>query len=58
MLQVLKGTIASLTAPGQMFEITEAEVRGQTLKAWANAPGTLRDMWLGTTVHGDKDYLV
>jgi len=58
MYQELKETVAQLTAPGQMFEITEVEVAGQHLKAWANAPGSLRDVWLSTVANGDKDYLV
>jgi len=41
-----------------MFEIKQVEVRGQRLKAWANAPGTLRDLWAFSKQHGDKDYLV
>jgi len=58
MLDVLKQTAAAMTAPDQMFAITEAEVCGNMMKTWANAPGSLRDLWLSTTVHGEKDYLV
>jgi len=47
-----------LTSPGQMFEITEAEVRGQTLKTWAAAPGSLRDLWAFSAQYGERDYLV
>lgn len=57
MLEVLKQVTASMTAPDQMFAISEAEVRGHQLKVWANAPGSLRDTWLGTAQHGDKEYL-
>ena len=58
MYNVLKETIAEMTAPGQMFALTEVEVNGQTLKAWASAPNSLRDVWLSTAGHADTDYLV
>ena len=58
MYKELQETIAEMTAPGQMFNITEVEVAGQTVKAWAMAPGSLRDIWLSTAGHADKDYLV
>jgi acyl-CoA synthetase (AMP-forming)/AMP-acid ligase II len=58
MFQELKETIAEMTAPGQMFEIAEIEVRGNPVKAWATAPASLRDIWLSTAAHGDRDYLV
>ena len=54
----LKTTFDSLTAPGQMFEMTEVEVAGQNLKAWTHAPNSLRDVWLMSAGHADKDYLV
>ena len=58
MLDVLKQVTASMTAPEQMFAITETEVHGFKMKTWANAPVSLRDLWLSTNVHADKDYLV
>ena len=58
MYKELRDTFAMLTAPGQMFEIAEVEVATQTLKAWANAPASLRDVWAMSAGHGDKDYLV
>ena len=58
MLDVLKQTTAAMTAPDQMFAIIETEVRGNMMKTWANAPGSLRELWLSTDVHGEKDYLV
>ena len=54
----LQEAIAQLTSPGQMFEITELEVRGATVKAWAGAPTSLRDIWLNSAGYGDADYLV
>ena len=58
MYQELQDTIDQMTAPGQMFAITEVEVNGQALKAWASAPNSLRDIWLSTAGHADADYLV
>lgn len=58
MYQELRETISEMTAPGQIFEITNVDVRGQALKAWAMSPGSLRDVWLNTAGHGDNDYLV
>lgn len=58
MYKELKEAWGEMTAAGQMFEITDVEVRGQTLKAFANAPANLRDMWLMSADYGDADYLV
>ena len=58
MYKALRDTWAAMTAPGQMFEITEVEVGGYMVKTWALAPGSLRDVWLTTTSHADADYLV
>ncbi len=58
MYQELQETIAGMTASDQMFAVTEVTVGGQTVKAWAMAPGSLRDVWLSTAGHGDADYLV
>ncbi len=58
MYKELQETIAGMTAPGQMFNVTEVNVGGQTVKAWAMAPDSLRDVWLNTAGHGEADYLV
>jgi len=47
-----------LTAPGQMFEIKTIEVRGAPMRSYALAPGSLRDIWLGTAGYGDREYLI
>ena len=47
-----------LTAPGGAFEVTHVELDGIRLCSCANAPPTLRELWLGSAAHGDKDYLV
>jgi acyl-CoA synthetase (AMP-forming)/AMP-acid ligase II len=58
MYKELKETIAEMTAPGQMFDVTEVEVGGHNIKAWAMAPNSLRDIWLSTAGHAEADYLV
>lgn len=58
MYKELRETWAEMTAPGQMFEITEAEVGGNTVKAWAMAAPALRDIWMMSAAHGEADYLV
>ena len=58
MYKELKEAWNELTSPGQMFEITTVDVRGVPLRAYAHAPGSLRDGWAMAAGHGDKDYLV
>ena len=48
MYDVLKTTIALITAPGELFEIKETEIAGVPFRVWANAPGSLRDVWLSS----------
>lgn len=47
-----------MTSPGEMFEVSTAEVEGQTLNCWKNAPATLRQVWEMAALHGDNDYLI
>lgn len=54
----LKQVWTELTSPGAPFEVTEADVRGLRLKCYANAPSSLRDIWLASAAHADHDYLV
>ena len=58
MYEELREAWATLTAPGAQFEIVQADVRGQSLRAYKNAPPTLRAMWEIARNHGDKEYLV
>ena len=59
MYQELKQVRAQMTGPDSMFEIGEVEVRGETLKTFAQAPASLREIWaLSAMGHGDKTYLV
>jgi long-chain acyl-CoA synthetase len=49
---------ATLTAPGQPFEMEELDIRGVSTRTWKNAPPSLRtvlDLSLG---HGDATFLV
>jgi long-chain acyl-CoA synthetase len=47
-----------LTAPGAPFEITTAEIRGQRLRTHANAPASVRDIWLQSAQFAERDYLI
>ena len=58
MYQALKTVWNELTSPGQPFEITSVEVRGQSIKAYAAAPPSLREMWLASAAFANRDYLV
>ena len=49
---------AMLTAPGQMFEIDEVDVRGIRTKVWKNCPATLADILRLSRGHGDKKFIV
>ena len=49
---------AQLTAPGQMFEVDEVEIRGIPTKVWKNCPATLADILTLSRGHGDKTFLV
>jgi long-chain acyl-CoA synthetase len=49
---------ATLTAPGQLFEMEELDIRGVPTRTWKNAPASLRavlDLSLG---HGDATFMV
>ncbi len=58
MYDELREAWAALTAPGAQFEIVETEVGGQRLRTYKNAPPTLRELWLASGGHGEKEYLV
>ena len=47
-----------LTAPGTMFELGEAEIRGIRIKIWKNAPPTLHAVFNLASAFGGRDYLV
>jgi long-chain acyl-CoA synthetase len=54
----LAAATATLTAEGQIFEMTTAEIRGQELRVWKHAPSTLRTVLDLSIGHADKDFLV
>jgi len=49
---------ATLTAPGQTFEMDQLTIRGIPTRTWKNAPATLRTVLELSALHGDKDFLV
>ena len=49
---------SALTAPGQMFEMEEREIRGVPTRVWKHCPDNLRVVLELSRAHGDKDYLV
>ena len=49
---------AALTAPGQMFEMEEVEIRGIPTRTWKHAPPSLRAVLEQSRAHGDLDFLV
>ncbi len=49
---------AALTAPGQLFEMEELEIRGVPTRTWKNAPPSLRSVIDLSLAHGDATFLV
>ncbi|HXY91996.1 MAG TPA: class I adenylate-forming enzyme family protein [Acidimicrobiia bacterium] len=50
---------ATLTAPGQFFEIEHVEVHGNPVRVWKNAPGSLREVFITSLAHpADRSFLV
>ena len=49
---------AQLTAPDQMFETVDVEIRGVLTKVWKNCPARLADILALSRGHGDKVFLV
>jgi len=47
-----------LTAPGALFEIVEAEIRGERQRVWKNALPTLRDVFVQGRGFGERTFLV
>ncbi|TXS90204.1 acyl--CoA ligase [Parahaliea maris] len=58
MYQHLKEAWDQLTAEGQPFEVTTAEVGGVAIRTYCHAPPSLREIWLASAAHGAADYLV
>jgi long-chain acyl-CoA synthetase len=49
---------AALTAPGQLFEMEELDIRGVATRTWKNAPSSLRGVIELSLAHGDAVFLV
>jgi long-chain acyl-CoA synthetase len=49
---------ALLTQPGAPFEMEEVVVQGVTIRAWKNAPPSLREVILAGRAHGERIFLV
>jgi len=49
---------AALTGPGQMFEMKDIEIDGVALRAWKNAPASLRVVLDLSLARSDRDFLV
>jgi len=49
---------ATLTAPGQIFEMEELTIRGVPTRTWKNAPPSLRAVLDLSLQHGDATFLV
>ncbi len=47
-----------MTAPGELFEMDEADIRGVRTRVWKHAPGTLRDILEMSRGYGDAPFLV
>jgi len=58
MYETLKTVWRELTGPGGDFEVETLEVRGFPMRTFKTAAPSLREFWLGTTVFGDRPYLV
>ena len=46
-----------LTGPGGPFEVVTAEVLGNRIRTYKNAPPSVRDVWLGTRAFAERPYL-
>ena len=49
---------AQLTAPGQIFEMEEVDIRGVPTRTWKNAPPTVRSVFDMSAAHGDATFVV
>ena len=58
MYEQLRDVWQELTAPGAPFEVHQVEAHGVPVRAYASAPSSLRDVWLSSAGHGEKEHLV
>jgi len=54
----LKTAWAELTAPGAPFEVETITVRGQPMRAYKNAPPSVRELWLASAAFAEREYLI
>ena len=47
-----------LTGPGGQFEIVEAEVLGNQLRCFKDAPPSVREVWLASALFAERPYLI
>ncbi|HMS21985.1 class I adenylate-forming enzyme family protein [uncultured Sphingorhabdus sp.] len=47
-----------LTGPGGPFEIVEADILGNRIRTYKNAPPSVRELWLSTVVFAERPYLI
>lgn len=50
--------VASVTAPGQRFEVATQRIAGRDMPVFVNAPATLRQLFESARSHGDATFLV
>ncbi len=58
MYSELRAVWDEMIAEGELFSITEVDVRGSKLKTYAMAPPNMRDVWLASAAFAERDYLV
>jgi len=54
----LEDANAALTAPGQLFEMEELDIRGVPTRTWKHAPPSLRAVMDMSLAHGNATFLV
>lgn len=47
-----------LTGPGGPFEIVEADILGNRIRTYKNAPPSVREVWLSTVAFAERPYLI
>ncbi|MEK7410089.1 MAG: AMP-binding protein, partial [Actinomycetota bacterium] len=50
--------VAAVTGPGQVFELVTANILGNEVQVYKNAPAHLGQVFAGARAHGDKTFLV
>lgn len=54
----LRKAKAMLTGPGGDFEIVEQDILGNRIRAFKNAPPSVREVWLSTVQFSERTYLI